>query len=144
MQKCLPGQTDKTGCFSAPMGMSTFNFTGHLCRNSINIVATVVEERTDIEANTTEDVIISSQMGSMTFEDTDNFYYPNFLFSGKIRVRGHGSSLKNHLNLEKAGLVTEEIRTRTVGFLEIRYRKKLTYKLTCSASREQEEMETLG
>ncbi|KAK7826257.1 hypothetical protein U0070_021271, partial [Myodes glareolus] len=81
----LSGQADKTGCFSAPVDMSTFNLTGYKYSHSINI------------ANTTQDVFISSKMGSMTFEDTNNFYYPSFPFSGKIRVRGHDDSLlKNH------------------------------------------------
>ncbi|XP_031526558.2 alpha-2-macroglobulin-like protein 1 [Vicugna pacos] len=95
--KNVSGQTDKAGCFSSSMDMSTFNLTGYFYSNNINIVATVVEEGTGVEANTTQDIYISSQMGSMTFEDTDNFYYPNFPFSGKIRVRGHdGSLLKHH------------------------------------------------
>ncbi|XP_008561491.1 PREDICTED: alpha-2-macroglobulin-like protein 1 [Galeopterus variegatus] len=97
--KCsnLSGQTDKGGCFSASVDMSTFNFTGSTYRHDIDIVATVVEEGTGVEANTTRNIDISSQMGSMTFEDTNNFYYPSFPFSRKIRVRGHdGSLLKNH------------------------------------------------
>ncbi|KAM8912429.1 alpha-2-macroglobulin-like protein 1 [Lycaon pictus] len=93
----LSGQTDKAGCFSASVDMSTFNLTGYMYSHSINIVAIVVEEGTGVEANTTWDIYISSQMGSITFEDTKNFYYPNFPFSGKVRVRGHdGSLLKNH------------------------------------------------
>ncbi|XP_026358288.4 alpha-2-macroglobulin-like protein 1 [Ursus arctos] len=97
--KCrnLSGQTDKAGCFSASVDMSTFNLTGYMYSRTINIVATVVEEGTGVEANTTQDIDISSQVGTITFEDTKNFYYPNFPFSGKIRVRGHdGSFLKNH------------------------------------------------
>ncbi|XP_015419559.1 PREDICTED: alpha-2-macroglobulin-like protein 1 [Myotis davidii] len=97
--KCrnLSGQTDKAGCFSASVHMSTFNLTGYMYRHSINIVTTVVEEGTGVEANGTQEIYISSQIGSMTFEDTNNYYYPNFPFSGKIRVRGHdGSLLKNH------------------------------------------------
>ncbi|KAF6338697.1 alpha-2-macroglobulin like 1 [Rhinolophus ferrumequinum] len=97
--KCrkLSGQTDKAGCFSASVDMSTFNFTGYMYRNNINIVTTVVEEGTGVEANTTQDIYISTQIGSMTFEDTNDYYYPNFPFSGKIRVSGHdGSLLKNH------------------------------------------------
>ncbi|XP_053751531.1 alpha-2-macroglobulin-like protein 1 isoform X2 [Panthera pardus] len=95
--KNFSGQTDKSGCFSASVDMSTFNLTGYTYSHSINIVATVVEEGTGAEANTTQDIYISSEMGSITFEDTKNFYYPNFPFTGKIRVRGHdGSPLKNH------------------------------------------------
>ncbi|XP_028388838.1 alpha-2-macroglobulin-like protein 1 [Phyllostomus discolor] len=95
--KNLSGQTDKAGCFSASVDMSTFNLTGYLYSHSINIVATVVEEGTGVEANSTQDIYISSQIGSMTFEDTSDYYYPNFPFTGKIRVRGHdGSFLKNH------------------------------------------------
>ncbi|XP_070266822.1 alpha-2-macroglobulin-like protein 1 isoform X2 [Myotis yumanensis] len=97
--KCtnLSGQTDKAGCFSASVNMSTFNLTGYMYRHSINIVTTVVEEGTGVEANGTQEIYISSQIGSMTFEDTNNYYYPNFPFSGKIRVKGHdGSLLKNH------------------------------------------------
>ncbi|XP_041491931.1 alpha-2-macroglobulin-like protein 1 [Microtus oregoni] len=93
----LSGQADKAGCFSASVDMSTFNLIGYTYSHSINIVASVVEEGTGLEANTTQDVFISSQMGSMTFEDTNNFYYPSFPFSGKIRVRGHDDSLlENH------------------------------------------------
>ncbi|XP_035316211.1 alpha-2-macroglobulin-like protein 1 isoform X1 [Cricetulus griseus] len=97
--KCrnLSGQTDAAGCFSGSVDMSTFNLTGYMYSHSINIVASVVEEGTGLEANTTRDIYISSKMGSMTFEDTNNFYYPSFPFSGKIRVRGHDDSLlKNH------------------------------------------------
>ncbi|XP_077026073.1 alpha-2-macroglobulin-like protein 1 isoform X2 [Tamandua tetradactyla] len=95
--KNLSGQTDKAGCFSATVDMATFNLTGYIYSPSINVVATVVEEGTGVEANTTQEIHISSQIGSMTFEDTNNFYYPNFPFSGKIRVRGHdGSLLGNH------------------------------------------------
>ncbi|XP_055136706.2 alpha-2-macroglobulin-like protein 1 [Symphalangus syndactylus] len=98
--KCrnLSGQTDKTGCFSAPVDMATFDLIEYAYNRQINIVATVVEEGTGVEANATQNVYISPQMGSMTFEDTSNFYHPNFPFSGKIRVRGHDDSfLKNHL-----------------------------------------------
>lgn len=37
-----------------------------------------------VEANGTQEIYISSQIGSMTFEDTNNYYYPNFPFSGKV------------------------------------------------------------
>nr|KAF6451459.1 alpha-2-macroglobulin like 1 [Molossus molossus] len=97
--KCrnLSGQTDKAGCFSASVNMSSFNLTGYMYSRSINIVAAVVEEGTGVEANSTQDIYISSRVGSMTFEDTNSYYYPNFPFSGKIRVKGHdGSPLKNH------------------------------------------------
>uniref|UniRef100_A0A8C0XJV6 Alpha-2-macroglobulin-like protein 1 n=1 Tax=Castor canadensis TaxID=51338 RepID=A0A8C0XJV6_CASCN len=97
--KCrnLSGQTDKSGCFSSSVDMATFNLTGYMYSHNINIVASVVEEGTGVEANTTQEVYISSKLGSMTFEDTNNFYYPNFPFSGKIRVRGHDESLlQNH------------------------------------------------
>uniref|UniRef100_A0A4W2FRI0 Alpha-2-macroglobulin like 1 n=1 Tax=Bos indicus x Bos taurus TaxID=30522 RepID=A0A4W2FRI0_BOBOX len=88
---------DKAGCISTSVAMSMFNLTGYFYRQDINIMATVVEEGTGVEANTTRDIYISSQMGSMTFEDTNDYYYPNFPFSGKIRVKGHdGSLLKHH------------------------------------------------
>ncbi|KAM8777502.1 LOW QUALITY PROTEIN: alpha-2-macroglobulin-like protein 1 [Rhynchonycteris naso] len=83
--------------FSASVNMSTFNLTSHMYSESINIVATVVEEGTGVEANDTPNIYISSQIGSMSFEDISDYYYPNFPFSEKIRVRGHdGSLLKNH------------------------------------------------
>ncbi|XP_019481705.1 PREDICTED: alpha-2-macroglobulin-like protein 1, partial [Hipposideros armiger] len=97
--KCrnLSGQTDKAGCFSASVDMSNFNLSSYKYSRSINIVTTVVEEGTGVEANTTQNIYISTQMGSMTFEDTNHYYYPNFPFSGKVRVRGHdGSVLRNH------------------------------------------------
>ncbi|XP_006875521.1 PREDICTED: alpha-2-macroglobulin-like protein 1 [Chrysochloris asiatica] len=95
--KKLSGQTDKAGCLSASVDMSTFNLTSYRYSQSVNIVATVVEEGTGVEANTTQEVYISSQIGSMVFEDTNNFYYPNFPFSGKIRVMGHDDTLlKKH------------------------------------------------
>nr|XP_058938488.1 alpha-2-macroglobulin-like protein 1 isoform X2 [Kogia breviceps] len=95
--KNISGKTDKAGCISASVAMSTFSLTDHDYRQDINIVATMVEEGTGVEVNTTRDIYISQQMASMTFEDTNNYYYPNFPFSGKIRVRGHDDSpLKHH------------------------------------------------
>ncbi|XP_010847648.1 PREDICTED: LOW QUALITY PROTEIN: alpha-2-macroglobulin-like protein 1 [Bison bison bison] len=95
--KKVSGKIDKAGCISTSVAMSMFNLTGYFYRQDINIMATVVEEGTGVEANTTRDIYISSQMGSMTFEDTNDYYYPNFPFSGKIRVKGHdGSLLKHH------------------------------------------------
>ncbi|MBV96108.1 Alpha-2-macroglobulin-like protein 1, partial [Eschrichtius robustus] len=95
--KNISGKTDKAGCVSASVAMSTFSLTGHSYHQDINIVATIVEEGTGVEANTTRDIFISAQTESMTFEDTSDYYYPNFPFSGKIRVRGHdGSPLKHH------------------------------------------------
>ncbi|TKC52175.1 hypothetical protein EI555_018153 [Monodon monoceros] len=95
--KNISGKTDKAGCLSASVAMSTFNFTSHSYRQDISIVATVVEEGTGVEANTTQNIYVSSQRGSMTFEDTNYYYYPNFPFRGKIRVRGHDDSpLKRH------------------------------------------------
>ncbi|XP_037703143.1 LOW QUALITY PROTEIN: alpha-2-macroglobulin-like protein 1 [Choloepus didactylus] len=118
--KNLSGQTDKAGCFSASVDMATFSLTGSAYSHSINIVATVVEEGTGVEANTTQDIHISSQIGSMTFEDTNNFYYPNFPFSGKIRVRGHdGSLLGNHavflVIYGKKGTITQTLITDKNG-----------------------------
>uniref|UniRef100_A0A2K5CR88 Alpha-2-macroglobulin like 1 n=1 Tax=Aotus nancymaae TaxID=37293 RepID=A0A2K5CR88_AOTNA len=72
--KCrnLSGQTDKTGCFSAPVDMATFNLTGYAYSHEINIVATVVEEATEI--------LLS------------------LLMPKTISVKSHdGSLLKNHL-----------------------------------------------
>ncbi|XP_007469423.1 PREDICTED: LOW QUALITY PROTEIN: alpha-2-macroglobulin-like protein 1 [Lipotes vexillifer] len=95
--KNISGKTDKAGCLSASVAMSTFSLTGRSCGLGINIVATMVEEGTGVEANTTRDIYISPQVGSMTFEETNYYYYPNFPFSGKIRVRGHDDSpLKRH------------------------------------------------
>uniref|UniRef100_A0A2K6C6J5 Alpha-2-macroglobulin like 1 n=1 Tax=Macaca nemestrina TaxID=9545 RepID=A0A2K6C6J5_MACNE len=94
--KCrnFSGQTDKTGCFSAPVDMATFDLIGYAYNHQINIVATVVEEGTGqcpLRIST-----FLHKWGSMTFEDTSNFYHPKFPL--QIRVRGHDDSLlKNHL-----------------------------------------------
>ncbi|XP_054998741.1 LOW QUALITY PROTEIN: alpha-2-macroglobulin-like protein 1 [Sorex araneus] len=114
--KHLSGQTDKTGCFSAPVDMSTFNLTGYMYSHSVNVVATVVEDGTgNVEANTTQEIYISSQMGSMTFEDTNSFYHPGFPFSGKIRARDHSGTLLRNQELflvtRGANKTTEEILT---------------------------------
>ncbi|XP_059968826.1 alpha-2-macroglobulin-like protein 1 [Mesoplodon densirostris] len=95
--KNISGKTDKAGCISSSVAMSIFNLTGHSYSDEINIVATMVEEGTGVETNTTRYIYISPQEGSMTFEDTNYYYYPNFPFSGKIRVRDHEDSpLKHH------------------------------------------------
>nr|XP_004610717.2 unnamed protein product [Sorex araneus] len=113
--KHLSGQTDKTGCFSTPVDMSTFNLTGYMYSHSVNVVATVVEDGTGVEANTTQEIYISSQMGSMTFEDTNSFYHPGFPFSGKIRARDHSGTLLRNQELflvtRGANKTTEEILT---------------------------------
>ncbi|XP_007101900.2 alpha-2-macroglobulin-like protein 1 [Physeter macrocephalus] len=95
--KNISGKTDKAGCISASVAMSTFSLSEHNYGQDISIVATMVEEGTGVEANTTRYIYISPYVASMTFEDTNHYYYPNFPFSGKIRVRGHDDSpLKHH------------------------------------------------
>ncbi|KAM6162664.1 LOW QUALITY PROTEIN: alpha-2-macroglobulin-like protein 1 [Erethizon dorsatum] len=72
-----------------------------LCAQWKRTPAPIEEDRfldKGVALSATQDVHVSSQVGLVTFEDTNNFYYPNFPFSGKVYMSwGHDDSLlKNH------------------------------------------------
>ncbi|XP_025026911.1 alpha-2-macroglobulin-like protein 1 [Python bivittatus] len=90
-------QTDKTGCFSVSVELSQFRPLSYDYSRSIDLVAILEEAGTGVQANTTLQIPISSQLGSMSFVETDNYYYPGYPFSGKLKaLQKDGSILKNH------------------------------------------------
>ncbi|KAM6475575.1 alpha-2-macroglobulin-like protein 1 [Liasis olivaceus] len=90
-------QTDKTGCFSVSVELSQFRPLSYDYSHSIDLVAILEEAGTGVQANTTLQIPISSQLGSMSFVETDNYYYPGYPFSGKLKaLQKDGSILKNH------------------------------------------------
>ncbi|TFJ98944.1 Alpha-2-macroglobulin-like protein 1 [Platysternon megacephalum] len=91
----VTGQTDKTGCFSASVDLAFFSLVSPGYSHSINVVATLVEAGTGVEANATHVAFMSEQAGSMSFEDSDNYYHPGYPYSGKIKALDReGSILK--------------------------------------------------
>ncbi|XP_067387064.1 alpha-2-macroglobulin-like protein 1 [Emydura macquarii macquarii] len=93
--KNFTGQTDKTGCFSASVDLAFFNLLSPRYSHSINVVATLVEAGTGMEANASHVAFMTEQAGSMSFEDSDNYYHPGHPYSGKIKALDRdGSVLK--------------------------------------------------
>ncbi|CAM5081738.1 unnamed protein product [Natator depressus] len=91
----VTGQTDKTGCFSASVDLAFFSLVSPRYSHSINVVATLVEAGTGVEANATHVAFMSEEAGSMSFEDSDNYYHPGYPYSGKIKALDReGSILK--------------------------------------------------
>ncbi|XP_034641885.1 alpha-2-macroglobulin-like protein 1 isoform X3 [Trachemys scripta elegans] len=91
----VTGQTDKTGCFSASVDLAFFSLVSPRYSHNINMVATLVEAGTGVEANATHVVFMSEQAGTMSFEDSDNYYHPGYPYSGKIKALDReGSILK--------------------------------------------------
>ncbi|XP_038270152.2 alpha-2-macroglobulin-like protein 1 isoform X2 [Dermochelys coriacea] len=139
----VTGQTDKTGCFSASVDLAFFSLVSPGFSHSINVVATLVEAGTGVEANATHVAFMSEEAGSMSFEDSDNYYHPGYPYSGKIKALDReGSILKkqpiflvinagntqSHQNLttNSAGVATFTLDTATWNrsevFLEGRFR----------------------
>ncbi|XP_006119999.2 alpha-2-macroglobulin-like protein 1 [Pelodiscus sinensis] len=89
----ITGKTDKTGCFSASVDLAFFRLESPAYSQNINVVATLVEAGTGVKANATHVVFISQQAGSMSFEDSDNYYHPGYPYSGKIKALDRDGSI---------------------------------------------------
>ncbi|XP_074835254.1 alpha-2-macroglobulin-like protein 1 isoform X2 [Carettochelys insculpta] len=91
----LSGQTESNGCFSREIGIDPFPVSHSM---TLEAMASVVEERTGVELNTTKrcDIRLVSEIATVTFEGADDAYRAGFPYTGQMLLRAaDGSALRN-------------------------------------------------
>ncbi|CAM5128263.1 unnamed protein product, partial [Natator depressus] len=78
-----PG-TESNGCFSREVGTAPFNLTHSGYKRSLQAKASLMEEGTGVELNTTKHCDIMSEIATVTFEDADTTYKAGIPYTGKV------------------------------------------------------------
>ncbi|XP_044855601.1 alpha-2-macroglobulin-like protein 1 isoform X2 [Mauremys mutica] len=92
----LTGQTDSNGCFSREVEMARLVPTDSGYGMILQAKASLVEDGTGVQFNTTKHCNIMSKIPMVTFEDTDATYKAGIPYTGKMLLKAaDGSALKN-------------------------------------------------
>ncbi|XP_015741014.1 alpha-2-macroglobulin-like protein 1 [Coturnix japonica] len=109
------GQTEKNGCFSTEVMMSSFNLNNYRLRKEVHVKASLVEEGTGVEMNNTKTCKILEKIFTVTFEDSDDFYKRGLPYTGTMQLkRADGSALGGQQlvvlvnNKERHSFLTDE------------------------------------
>ncbi|XP_042688696.1 alpha-2-macroglobulin-like protein 1 [Centrocercus urophasianus] len=86
------GQTEKNGCFSTEVLMSSFNLSNYRLRKEFQVKASLVEEGTGVEMNNTKTCKVLEKIFTVTFENTDDFYKRGLPYTGTMHVKRADSS----------------------------------------------------
>ncbi|NWH97382.1 A2ML1 protein, partial [Tichodroma muraria] len=104
-------QTDEAGCFFANVSLSSFSRDFRYYRDSIAAEASLVEDATGVQINTSSQILISRTAVRAIFETPNEYYIPGVPYRGKIKVQDHyGSGMKNR----KVYLVIRFMRRRFI------------------------------
>ncbi|NWR20568.1 A2ML1 protein, partial [Emberiza fucata] len=104
-------QTDEAGCFSTNVSLSSFSRDFRYYRDSIAAEASLVEDATGVQINTSRQILISRTAARAVFETPNEFYIPGVPYRGKIKVQDHyGNGMKNR----KVYLVIRFMRRRFI------------------------------
>ncbi|XP_021233538.1 alpha-2-macroglobulin-like protein 1 [Numida meleagris] len=91
----VDGQTEKNGCFSTEVLMSSFNLSNYRLQKEFQVKASLVEEGTGVEMNNTKTCRILHKIFTVTFENTDDFYKRGLPYTGTMQLKGaDGSALE--------------------------------------------------
>ncbi|NXM16131.1 A2ML1 protein, partial [Ploceus nigricollis] len=95
------GQTEKNGCFSTEVSMAAFKEMAlALRKKELEVQASLVEDGTGLEMNSTKSCKVLSKTDTVTFENPDHVYKPGLPYRGTIRLQGaDGSGLPQRLVL---------------------------------------------
>ncbi|XP_009957325.1 PREDICTED: alpha-2-macroglobulin-like protein 1 [Leptosomus discolor] len=89
-------QTDKMGCFSTNVSLSSFSPDFRYYQDSIVAEALLVEDGTEIHVNASHKLLISKIGGMALFEDVNSYYHTGEMYRGKIKVIDYqGKALKH-------------------------------------------------
>ncbi|NXD97612.1 A2ML1 protein, partial [Chaetorhynchus papuensis] len=104
-------QTDEAGCFSTNVSLSSFSRDFRYYRDSIVAEASLVEDATGVQINTSSQILISRTAARAVFETPNEYYIPGVPYRGKIKVQDHyGTGMKNR----KVYLVIRVMRRRFI------------------------------
>ncbi|XP_030043086.1 alpha-2-macroglobulin-like protein 1 [Microcaecilia unicolor] len=80
------GQTDSFGCLSWSLNTSNFQPSTYGYQMTFDVVASLVEEGTDVKVKTTSSFPLSSTIAVVTFDNTDTYYKTSVPFKVKMRL----------------------------------------------------------
>ncbi|NWS92757.1 A2ML1 protein, partial [Toxostoma redivivum] len=104
-------QTDEAGCFFTNVSLSSFSRDFRYYRDSIAVEASLVEDATGVQINTSSQILISRTAARAVFETPNEYYIPGVPYRGKIKVQDHyGTGMKNR----KVYLVIRFMRRRFI------------------------------
>ncbi|XP_053874523.1 alpha-2-macroglobulin-like protein 1 [Malaclemys terrapin pileata] len=89
-------QTDKMGCFSTSVYLSSFNQISPDYRSNVDAVVTLVEDGTEVQVNASHSFFISRTAGTATFEEVNPYYYTGEIYRGKIKIVDHQGKAMNN------------------------------------------------
>ncbi|NWZ31147.1 A2ML1 protein, partial [Asarcornis scutulata] len=105
------GQTDKTGCFFTNVTLSSFSRDFRYYQDSIVAEASLVEDGTGVQINSSSQILISRMAARAVFETPNAYYIPGVPYRGKIKLQDHhGNGMKNR----KVYLVIKFMRRRLI------------------------------
>ncbi|NXT78637.1 A2ML1 protein, partial [Zapornia atra] len=104
-------QTDETGCFFTNVSLSSFSRDFRYYQDSILAEASLVEDGTGVQINTSSQILISRTAARAVFETPNAYYIPGVPYRGKIKVQDHyGNGMRNR----KVYLVIKFMRRRFI------------------------------
>ncbi|NWU67515.1 A2ML1 protein, partial [Pterocles burchelli] len=104
-------QTDEMGCFFTNVSLSSFSRDFRYYEDNIVAEASVVEDGTGVQINTSSQILISRTAASAVFETPNVYYIPGIPYRGKIKLQDHyGNAMKNR----KVYLVIKFMRRRFI------------------------------
>ncbi|NWV04054.1 A2ML1 protein, partial [Ptilonorhynchus violaceus] len=104
-------QTDEAGCFFTNVSLSSFSRDFRYYGDSIAAEASLVEDATGVQINTSSQILISRTAARAVFETPNEYYIPGVPYRGKLKVQDHyGTGMKNR----KVYLVIRFMRRRFI------------------------------
>ncbi|NXW23008.1 A2ML1 protein, partial [Circaetus pectoralis] len=104
-------QTDETGCFFTNVSLSSFSRDFRYYQDSIVAEASLVEDGTGVQINTSSQILISRTAARAVFETPSAYYIPGVPYRGKIKLQDHyGNGMRNR----KVYLVIKFMRRRFI------------------------------
>ncbi|NXH96389.1 A2ML1 protein, partial [Pachycephala philippinensis] len=104
-------QTDEAGCFFTNVSLSSFSRDFRYYLDSIVAEASLVEDATGVQINSSSQILISRTAARAVFETPNEYYIPGVPYRGKIKVQDHyGTGMKNR----KVYLVIRVMRRRFI------------------------------
>ncbi|NWI96007.1 A2ML1 protein, partial [Pitta sordida] len=104
-------QTDEAGCLFINVSLSSFSRDFQYYRDSIVAEASLVEDGTGVQINSSSLIIVSKTAARVVFETPNEYYIPGVPYRGKIKVQDHyGTGIKNR----KVHLVIKFMRRRFI------------------------------
>ncbi|NWQ77756.1 A2ML1 protein, partial [Columbina picui] len=104
-------QTDEMGCFFTNVTLSSFTRDFRYYQDSIIAEASLVENGTGVQFNTSSQILISRTAARAVFETPNAYYIPGVPYRGKIKLQDHyGNGMKNR----KVYLVIKFMRRRFI------------------------------